>query len=78
MMVCWQMANSNFTFLGRLKEYDISLNDIVALMSDGAAINGAIARESNLVQQQCLAHGIQLAVNSTFYLNTPNSSDDAA
>lgn len=66
----------------RLEDFDINMDDIIAMMSDGAAINGAISNATGLLQQKCLAHGIQLAVNDILYnsdeeSNNCDGNDDA-
>ena len=58
---------------GRLKMFDIAMDDVIAMMSDGAAINGAISNVTGLLQQQCIAHGIQLAVNDALYKDNEES-----
>lgn len=62
----------------RLEEFQLSLSQFTAMMSDGAPINGAISRVTGLDQQECLAHGIQLAINATLYDSTSSdlSSDE--
>ena len=56
--------------------------DFVALMSDGAPINAAIAWEAGLCQQQCLAHAIHLAVSDLLYdtslSSQVNSTEDSS
>ena len=59
----------------RLNQFDLQIVDFVALMSDGASINQAIAKEANLVQQKCLVHGLQLAIRDTLYENSNSTSD---
>lgn len=62
----------------RLKEFQLSLSNFTAMMSDGAPINGAISRVTGLDQQQCLAHGIQLAINSILYDSTENDDNESS
>ena len=62
-----------------LNQFDIRIENIIGLMSDGASINTAIANEANLYQQQCLAHGMQLAIKAAIYdqnIIEPNIQND--
>ena len=59
----------------RLNLFGISLEYLVAMMSDGASINAAISEETDLVQQKCFAHGVQLAVNLVLYNVAANKED---
>lgn len=69
-----------------LLRFDLSLDNFFGFITDGAALNAAVARNSNKYQQKCIAHGIQLAVNHCLYdsisqnqvLNAAeNESDDS-
>lgn len=60
----------------RLEEYDLNLSyDFMCLISDAASMNAAIARESGLCQQRCLAHGLQLAIKEVLYDSKENFNE---
>lgn len=56
--------------VSKLNEFNVSVFNLICLMTDGAAINKCIATEINLIQQECLAHGAQLAVKKALYSNS--------
>lgn len=58
---------SNSQLLSQLEKFDVSFSNLICMMSDGAAINGCMAKEVHLIQQECLAHGVQLAVKKALY-----------
>lgn len=52
----------------KLKTHQISLwNDIVAIMTDGAAVMKKVGRLISASQQLCFAHGLQLGVINVLY-----------
>lgn len=72
-------TNSELTIIDittRLEEFNLAMGDIIGMMADGASINGAIADRLGISNQKCLAHGLQLAIKSTFYNENSNSFED--
>ena len=52
----------------RLSAFELSLkDDIVCLTTDGASVMTVLGREGALYHQQCLAHGVQLAILDVLY-----------
>lgn len=64
----------------KLAMFNVSISNLICIMSDGAAINKRMSQDADMIQQECLSHGVQLAVKKTFYNNgkdVENESDNS-
>lgn len=64
---------SSIDLISKLTTFDVSIQNLICIMSDGAAINPCIAKEVGLIHQQCIAHAIQLAVKKVLYTNVKDT-----
>lgn len=61
----------------KLKSYDLCLQkDIIAIVTDGCAVNIKIAKEADIFQQLCLAHMLQLCISDVLYPKKRKKIDD--
>lgn len=60
----------------KLLIFGISLEDIVAIVTDGAAVMLKFGRITGKKHQLCMAHGIHLAVMKTMYCDAPSLSEN--
>lgn len=57
----------------RLLAFKLSLkDDVICTTTDGASVMVAFGRDASIFHQQCLAHGIQLAILDVLYKNKEN------
>lgn len=59
-----------------LSKFGVSTSDLLCMCTDGAAINRRMSMNANLYQQECLSHGIQLAITDVLYKNKETQADD--
>lgn len=60
-----------------LNSFGLSLkSDIIASTQDGAAVNKKFMRQTNLIEQYCINHGLHLAVCDTLYKNSNRAEID--
>jgi len=57
------------TLENKLAQFKISLDGVVAITTDGAAVVTKVGKSINVRHQLCLAHAIQLAVIKVIYNN---------
>ena len=80
--------NLKDSIFAKLQQFGIHKEDVKYLIADGASVNKKISRIMDVPIQQCINHGIQLAIVDTFYSFqkthqneeefsiSPNESDD--
>lgn len=71
---------SSIDLISKLDSFDVSISNLICVMSDGASINPCIAKELRLTHQQCIAHAIQLAIKKALYSKekvADNNYDDS-
>lgn len=54
-----------------LRVYDLEEKDIMGITTDGAKVMIKMGKESPFVHQQCIAHGLHLAVTDVLYKKRP-------
>ncbi len=69
---------SNDSLETKLAEFDVSVLNLICMMSDGAAINKSMSKKIGLIQQECLAHGIQLAVKKVLYCTRDGQEEESS
>ncbi|MEN2498602.1 MAG: hypothetical protein MHMPM18_005230 [Marteilia pararefringens] len=68
----------------KLDDFDLDINDIIGITSDGASVMLKLQKSVNCFSQVCLAHGIHLSVKDSLisdnkeaeFLTLQSSSDD--
>lgn len=57
--------------MDELKVYGLEEKDIIGITTDGAKVMVKMGRESRFVHQQCIAHGLHLAVTDVLFKKRP-------
>ena len=60
----------------KLKEFGISLSNIITITTDGASVMKKAVKLTNANHQLCMAHGLQLAVIKVLYNNNLDKIED--
>lgn len=58
----------------KLNEFGLNLKNIISLTTDGAAVMKKLVRMTGLIQQECQAHGIHLAISNILYCRKKNNA----
>lgn len=61
----------NELIMDELKVYGLEEKDIIGITTDGAKVMVKMGRESRFVHQQCIAHGLHLAVTDVLFKKRP-------
>lgn len=61
----------NKLIIDELRVYGLDEKDIIGITTDGAKVMIKMGRESPFIHQQCIAHGLHLAVTDVLYQKRP-------